>query len=94
MNYKKIKILYTIFLLLPPLILILSRIFGMRDLYINILLLITVFFMIPGIVFRIVYDQKYPAPAKQKKIGWIIAVLALPLGLYGNLILDFIRGLI
>lgn len=50
--------------------------------------------MIPGIVFQLAYDQKYPVSAKRKKIGWIIAVLALPLGLCGDLILDFIRGLI
>lgn len=60
----------------------------------EILLLIAILLMIPGIVFQLAYDQKYPVSAKRKKIGWIIAVLALPLGLCGDLILDFIRGLI
>ena len=97
MDYKKIRILYLSLYslsLFACLLFFLNVIFDMRSAYSNILLLISTLSFIPGIVFQLTYEEKYPTPSKRKKIGWLIAVLALPLGLYGDLILDFILGLI
>lgn len=60
----------------------------------DILLLIAILLMIPGIVFQLAYEEKFPSSANRKKIGWIISVPIFILALFADKILNFISELI
>ena len=97
MDYKKIRILYLSLYslsLFACLLFFLNVIFDMRSAYSNILLLISTLSFIPGIVFQLTYEEKYPTPSKRKKIGWLISGPLFILALYADKILNFISGLI
>ena len=95
MNYKKIKVLYVSLFSLSLLFVSLSFInLEVKVIDYNLFLLIGIFFMIPGFVFKLLHEQKYPPTKKQKIIGWILAIILTPIALYADKLINFISDLI
>lgn len=85
MNYKKNKVIYISLLSLSLIFALLSLI--KRDVsYINynLFLLIAIFLMIPGFIFKLLHEQNYPPSKKQKFIGWVLAIFLSILAFFSD----------
>jgi hypothetical protein len=54
----------------------------------NLLLISLIGLSIPFFILKILYDQKYPPNKTKKTIGYIIAILKILFGIFGNTIIN------